>query len=75
MRYVVDTIALKKKMIEKNISTISGLSTITGIDRNTLSSVINDGKLPSGRTMCKLVDALDIAGTEIGDIFFVKKLA
>lgn len=39
--YKVDTKALQKAMIDLDIKTIEQLSEITGVNRNTLSDIIN----------------------------------
>lgn len=65
---------LKKLMVDKNIDTIGKLSELSGINRNTLSDIINDGHLPSGDTMIKLADSLDMEPEIAGGIFFAYQL-
>lgn len=65
---------LKKLMIDKNLNTIGELSELSGVNRNTLSDIVNDGYLPSGDTMIKLADALDMNPEIAGSIFFAYKL-
>lgn len=67
---VTDVIALKKKMIEKEIKTITELSERTGINRNTLSQVLDGKAQPSSYVMGKLVAELEILPEEAGQIFF-----
>lgn len=72
--YKTDTIAIKKRMVEKNIKTITELSEITGINRNTLSKIISGKIQPSSEAMQKLVFKLDFAPQEAGNVFFCNKL-
>lgn len=68
--YKTDTLALKKLMIENDISTIIHLSSLTGISRNTLSQVLNGQIQPSAAVMHKLVESLKITPEQAGLIFF-----
>lgn len=72
--YKTDTIAIKKRMVEKNIKTITELSEITGINRNTLSKIISGKIQPSSEAMQKLVFKLDFTPQEAGNVFFCNKL-
>ena len=74
MGYEVDTIELKKLMIEKGYDTIADLSDASGIDRNTTSEVINGKKYPSSMVMTKLGNALEMDSGQMGTIFFKLKL-
>lgn len=74
MEYKTDVIALRKKMIDQNISTITALSEVTGINRNTLSSVMKGKIQPSAEVMRKLVSILQIPPEEAGKIFFSQDL-
>ncbi|MCR8635774.1 helix-turn-helix domain-containing protein [Paenibacillus radicis (ex Xue et al. 2023)] len=69
-----DTIALKKTMVENEIDTIIQLSGKTGINRNTLSQILNGDVQPSADAMDKLVSALMISPEKAGRIFFGKHL-
>lgn len=73
--YEVDTIAIRKLMIDKGYLTIDSLSDASGINRNTLSEVINGKSYPSSMVMAKLGATLDIESAEMGSIFFKPKLA
>ena len=72
--FPVDTKALRKIMIDRNISTIIEFAQICGIDRNTASSVINGTSRPSSLTMDKIVDGLELSPEEAGRIFFTEQL-
>lgn len=74
MVFSVDTIRLKKLMIDKNIDTIGELSQESGVSRNTLSGVINGKIKPSTKVMESLICTLDIEPSEAGSIFFAQKL-
>ncbi len=72
--YRTDVIAIKKRMIEKGIETITALAELTGINRNTLSKVLSGECQPSTETMEKLVNGLDFTPEEAGPIFFMINL-
>ena len=69
-----DTVALKKMMIDNNISTINELSAVSHINRNTLSKVLSGETQPSADAIYKLVLALNIPYSQAGNIFFGQKL-
>ena len=52
--YKVDTKKLQKAMIDADIKTIEQLSELTGVNRNTLSDIINGKIFPSSMVMSKL---------------------
>lgn len=74
MTYKVDTVALKKLMIENGIDTIGELAEKAGLDRNTTSAVVNGKRRPSTAVMDKLIVALDMEPDVAGAIFFVPNL-
>jgi transcriptional regulator with XRE-family HTH domain len=61
-------------MIDRNASKIVDLSSISGVDRNTLSKVLNGDAQPSAIVMEKLAKALDMSPAQAGEIFFVENL-
>lgn len=67
-----NTIELKKMMIENGINSITALSKITNINRNTLSGVLNGDTQPSAYVMYRLVDVLHIQPANAGMIFFAE---
>ena len=68
--YTVDTIELRKRMIEKGFTTIDSLSDASGVNRVTIGDVVNGRSFPSSIVMSKIGTALDMAGPEMGAIFF-----
>ena len=58
--YKTDYIEIKKIMAEKEIKTIKELAEKTGINRNTLSNILNGKVQPSSDVMEKLVFSLEI---------------
>ena len=72
--YKTDTVAIKKRMIEKGIKTITELSALTGVNRNTLSKVLSGESQPSSDVMEKLVYNLEFTPQEAGPIFFMLDL-
>lgn len=73
--YEVDTKELRIAMIEAGIDTIEALAKASGVNRNTLSGVLNGTSYPSSNVMVALVEALDLPSSQAGDIFFKEKLA
>lgn len=74
MGYKVDTIALKKLMVENEIDTISDLAEKTDLNRNTVSGVLKGEIRPSTNVMEKFIVALNINPSDAGSIFFVPDL-
>lgn len=74
MTYRVDTVALKKLMIENGIDTIGELAEKAGLDRNTTAAVVNGKRRPSTAVMDKLIVALNMEPDVAGAIFFVPNL-
>lgn len=72
--YCVDVVALRKAFIDKGANTIGEMSTVSGVDRNTLSNILNGSSYPSSTTMVKIVNSLDMEGAVAGSIFFAKIL-
>jgi transcriptional regulator with XRE-family HTH domain len=62
-------------MIDADIKTIEQLSELTGVNRNTLSDIINGKIFPSSMVMSKLASCLKLTSEDAGRIFFTPKLA
>lgn len=73
--YEVDTRELRVAMAEAGIDTIEQFSSLTGINRNTLSGVLNGSIYPSSMVMVKIAGSLNMSSERAGAIFFRKKLA
>lgn len=73
--HTVDTKALRKAMVDKEITTIEQLSKETGVNRNTLADVLNGNAYPSSSVMSRLADGLELSGEDAGRIFFANELA
>ena len=71
----VDTIEMRKAMAEARINSISALSEATGVNRNTLSDILNDKIRPSGTVIEKIAKALSLDPETVGRIFFTFELA
>lgn len=74
MVYKVDTVELKKKMIENGYDTIGQLAEDMGIGRDTVAAVINGKRRPSTIVMDKFITVLHIEPQDAGVIFFVADL-
>lgn len=66
----VDTKAIKIKMIELGIENYVDMSKRTGLDRATISNVINGKTNPSTETIDALYKVLKLTPEEAGKIFF-----
>ena len=74
MSYSVNTVKLKKLMIEQGIGTISELAKKSMVSRDTISGVVNGKIRPSTAVMEKIMVALDIKPVDAGVIFFEPNL-
>lgn len=74
MSSMVDTILLRKIMIDAGLTTITSLSKKSGISKNTLYSIFKGKKNPSTYIMVKLISALNISPECAGNIFFNNNL-
>ena len=74
VKYMCDTVELRKAMAEKKIKTVKKLSDLSEVNRNTLGKVVNGEEQPSAAVMYKLVDALDLVPERAGIIFFSRNL-
>lgn len=70
MTYTVDTVELRKDMAESGLVTIGQLADASGVDRNTVSKVLNGSIRPSTRVMEKIADALGMKPCRAGAVFF-----
>jgi len=68
--YSCNTTELRKQLAEKGIKTITELSEITEVNRNTLGNVLSGKAQPSSRVMNRIVDALSLDAETAGLIFF-----
>ncbi len=75
MSYTVDTQELRKAMIDAKLVTVVSLAEASGVDRNTISAVLNGKTKPSAPVIERLAAVLSLTGEDIGRIFFKEKLA
>ena len=75
MTYTVDVIELRKAMAEAQLNTIADLSEKSGVNRNTVSDILNGKIRPSGTVIERIAGALSLDGEGIGRIFFKAELA
>lgn len=75
MEYAVDTIQLRKAMLDAGYVTIGDLSSASHVNRNTIGGILEGNIRPSSAVIEKIAHALSLNGDEIGAIFFSQKLA
>lgn len=73
--YSIDTKELKKAMIDADLDNIQKLADKAGVDRNTISYLLNGKTLPSTEVMRKIASALNLPSERAGRIFFATQLA
>lgn len=72
--YIVDTISLRKRMIDQGYTTISSLSEASSVGRNTLGKILDGRIRPSADVMDKLSLTLRMSPEQAGSIFFAQNL-
>lgn len=75
MSYTVDTMELRKVMLDCGILTIAELAETAEIDRNTAGGILSGKIRPSSNVIEKIAGALSLSGNDVGRIFFSNKLA
>lgn len=70
MSYVVDTVALKKVLIDKGIDSYIALAELSGVGRDTVAGVLKGEIRPSTAVMDKFIVALELKPELAGLIFF-----
>lgn len=73
-QYETDVTMLKKIMLDHDIESVSELSKLTDINRNTLGAILSGKIQPSSPVMKKLMSVLNIDSSKAGLIFFKEKL-
>lgn len=68
-KYYIDSIALKKIMVEKELDQISKLSQASNVSCNTIGEIVNGKKMPSCNVMYRIADALDMDSQTAGKVF------
>jgi transcriptional regulator with XRE-family HTH domain len=74
MSYIVDTVELKKLLIEKNIDSIGAFAELSGVGRDTISGILKGTIRPSTAVMDKIIIALELDPAVAGHIFFKPNL-
>lgn len=73
--YKINTKELRAQMARCGYNTIEQFSDASGINRNTVSDILNGKSYPSGLVLQKMVKALDLEPEHAGRIFFASELA
>lgn len=74
-KYKVDTVELKKAMLENGIDSNVELAEITKINRNTISDIVNGKSNPTLGVMYAIAEALNMPSEKAGKIFFAVSVA
>ena len=72
--YYVDTVALRKIMLDRQINTIGALSKRSGVGRDTLGRILSGEAVPSTKIMYQIAAALEMTTNQAGECFFAQKL-
>lgn len=75
MKYTVDTVELKKAMIDAGIETATELADKSGVSRTTVSGILAGEIRPTSLVIEKIARVLSLDGDAIGRIFFKMELA
>lgn len=73
--YVVDTIELRKRMLEKGLDNIKKMSDACGLNRDTMSDIVNGRAKPGAVAMYAIATVLDLEPEALGRIFFKRDIA
>lgn len=74
MHFAVDTIELKKRMVERGVEKICDLSASSGVSRPTLRTILSGKTQPSTEVINRLAVTLQLSPSEVGTIFFNNNL-
>ena len=72
MMYKIDTLSLRKAMIDAGIITIVDLADKANVNRNTVAGVLNGKVKPTLDVMYAISEALSLNSQKAGEIFFCK---
>ena len=73
--YEVDTIELRKQMIEKGLLTIQEMAEACHLSRDTMSDILNGKARPGAVAMYAIAETLMLEPEILGRIFFKRRVA
>lgn len=73
--FKTDIKTIRILMVKKDFDTIGKFAEASGVDRNTVSKILNGEIQPSSLAMDRIVSCLEIKPEVAGMIFFGQKLA
>lgn len=73
--YCVDTIELRKRMLDKGLDTIRKMAEASHINRDTMSDIIKGKIRPGATAMYAIAEVLDLEPEALGRIFFKRNVA
>lgn len=68
--YRIDTVELRKCMIDSDIENVSDLARKAGLSRNNVADVVNGNSLPNIVTIYAIAGVLKATPERLGRIFF-----
>lgn len=73
--YTVDTVELRKRMLDKGLDNIRKMSEACHINRDTMSDIIKGRARPGATAMYSIAEVLDLEPEALGRIFFKRNVA
>ena len=73
--YEVDTIELRKCMLDKGFHTITEMATACGLSRDTMSDILSNKVKPGATAMYAIAAVLGLDPEALGRIFFKRVVA
>lgn len=72
--YKIDTVELRKCMIDSNVDSVSDLARKAGMTRNSIENILKGNTLPNLVTMYAIARVLNATPERLGRIFFAKSV-
>ena len=73
--YTVDTVELRKAMIDKGFNTIQQMADACGLSRDTMSDIVKGRVRPGALAIYAIAAVLDLEPEALGRIFFKRVVA
>ena len=73
--YTVDTIELRKAMLDKGLETIQQMADACGLSRDTMADIVKGRARPGAVAIYAIATVLDLEPEALGRIFFKRVVA